>query len=183
MKNYRRENTWFSLCGLNCALCPMHNMENGCPGCGGGEGHQSCAKIRCAIERKIGEFCFECMEYPCEKYLHIDEYDSFITHLHQKADLEKASIIGTENYNLEQKEKIEILNYLLANYNNGRRKTFFCIAVNLLDLPDIREILRQIGENNELSEATEKERGLYVVKAFQDIADKKDIKLKLRKKR
>lgn len=79
--------------------------------------------------------------------------------------------------------KREILNYLLANYNNGRRKTFFCIAVNLLDLPDIREILRQIGENNELSEATEKERGLYAVKAFQDIADKKDIKLKLRKKR
>lgn len=62
-------------------------------------------------------------------------------------------------------------------------KLFFCIAVNLLDLPDIREILRQIGENNELSEATEKERGLYAVKAFQDIADKKDIKLKLRKKR
>ena len=80
------------------------------------------------------------------------------------------------------KRKIEILNYLLANYNNGRRKTFFCIAVNLLDLPDIREILRQIGENNELSEATEKERGLYVVKAFKDIADKRDIKLKLRKK-
>ena len=99
------------------------------------------------------EYCYEGKEYPCEKYLHIDEYDSFITHLHQKADLEKASKIGTENYNREQKEKIEILNYLLANYNNGRRKTFFCIAVNLLDLPDIREILRQIGENNELSEA------------------------------
>lgn len=64
------------------------------------------------------------------------------------------------------KRKIEILNYLLANYNDGRRKTFFCIAVNLLDLPDIREILRQIGENNELSEATGKERSLYVIRAF-----------------
>ena len=179
MKGFKRKNQFLSLCGLNCGLCPMR-LGKHCGGCG--NGNQSCAIARCSLEQGDVEYCYECKEYPCEKYLHIDEYDSFITHLHQKADLEKASKIGTENYNLEQKEKIEILNYLLANYNDGRRKTFFCIAVNLLDLPDIREILRQIEENYELSEATEKERGLYVVKAFQDIADKRDIKLKLRKK-
>ena len=49
MRNYRRSDPAFSLCGLCCALCPMHRMERGCPGCGGGAGHQSCAVIRCAL--------------------------------------------------------------------------------------------------------------------------------------
>lgn len=30
------------------------------------------------------------------------------------------------------KRKIEILNYLLANYNNGRRKTFFLYSGQLI---------------------------------------------------
>ena len=71
-------------------------------------------------------------QYPCEKYQQIDEYDSFITHRRQKADLEKAMSIGIEQYNLEQQEKTQILSYLLSNYNDGRRKSFFCVAVNLL---------------------------------------------------
>ena len=33
MKNYQREYPLFSLCGLNCALCPMH-LNKYCPGCG-----------------------------------------------------------------------------------------------------------------------------------------------------
>ncbi len=34
MRDYRRSDPAFSLCGLCCALCPMHRMEKGCPGCG-----------------------------------------------------------------------------------------------------------------------------------------------------
>lgn len=30
--------------------------------------------------------------------------------------------IGVERYNLQQREKIQILSHLLANYNDGRRK-------------------------------------------------------------
>lgn len=33
MKDYRRVWPLFSLCGLNCGLYPMHQRENGCPGC------------------------------------------------------------------------------------------------------------------------------------------------------
>ena len=35
MKGFTREETRFSLCGLNCALCSMH-LGGYCPGCGGG---------------------------------------------------------------------------------------------------------------------------------------------------
>lgn len=47
--------------------------------------------------------------------------------------------IGVCAYNREQAEKVQILNQLLEHYNDGRRKTFFCLAVNLLELSELRE--------------------------------------------
>ena len=67
MKNYQREYPLFSLCGLNCALCPMH-LNKYCPGCGGGEGNQSCAIFRCGWEHGCPEYCFQCGEYPTVSY-------------------------------------------------------------------------------------------------------------------
>lgn len=156
-------------------------LGNHCGGCG--NGNQSCKIAKCSLEQGNMEYCFECKHYPCEKYQEIDKYDSFITHRRQKSDLEKASIIGIEKYNIEQKEKIQILSYLLSNYNDGRRKNFFCIAVNLLDLPELLEAMDFIKSNDELSSLTIKEQSLYVVEIFQKIADRKNIKLKLNKKK
>ena len=180
MKGFERKNQFLSLCGLNCGLCPMF-LGNHCGGCG--NGNQSCKIAKCSLEQGNMEYCFECKHYPCEKYQEIDKYDSFITHRRQKSDLEKASIIGIEKYNIEQKEKIQILSYLLSNYNDGRRKNFFCIAVNLLDLPELLEAMDFIKSNDELSSLTIKEKSLYVVEIFQKIADRKNIKLKLNKKK
>ena len=33
---------------------------------------------------------------------------------------------------------------LLSGYNAGRKKTLFCIAVNILDLQKLRAVLREI---------------------------------------
>lgn len=40
--------------------------------------------------------------------------------------------MGVEVYNYGQMQKLEILKPLLEGYNDGRRKGFFCLAVNLL---------------------------------------------------
>ena len=48
--------------------------------------------------------------------------------------------IGEEAYNAEQIEKRQILDRLLVEYNDGRKKTFFCLAVNLLSLEDLRTV-------------------------------------------
>lgn len=37
-----------------------------------------------------------------------------------------------------------ILDSLLANYNDGRKKIFFCLTVNLLELVDLKKVLEQI---------------------------------------
>lgn len=180
MKGFERENQLFSLCGLNCGLCPMH-LDNHCPGCG--TGNQSCKIAKCSLEHGGIEYCFQCGEYPCEKYLHIDEFDSFVTHQNQKSDMEKAKKIGIQDYNTEQIEKVEILKYILTNYNDGRRKTFFCVAVNLLDLQYIKEILRQISQISDFENRPLKEKSAYVVNLFKEISDKKNLELKIRKKK
>lgn len=69
------------------------------------------------------EYCWQCAEYPCARYEGIDEYDSFITHRNQRADLEKAQRIGLDAYRKEQAEKCEIPRFLLENYQDGRRKS------------------------------------------------------------
>lgn len=180
MKGFERKNQLFSLCGLNCGLCPML-LGNYCGGCG--NGNQSCKIAKCSLEHGKIEYCYECKQYPCERYQDIDKYDLFITCRRQKADLEKAQSIGIEQYNFEQQEKVKILSYLLSNYNDGRRKTFFCVAVNLLELSEIQEAIKQIQFNDELSSLPFKEQCLYVVEVFQRIADRRNIKLKLIKKK
>lgn len=59
MKGFTRREPLFSLCGLKCGLCRMH-LGGYCPGCGGGEGNQSCAIARCSLEHGGPEFCWDC---------------------------------------------------------------------------------------------------------------------------
>ena len=182
MKGFNRPNQLFSLCGLNCGLCPMFLNKN-CPGCGGGEGNQSCKIARCSLEHDGVEYCFQCSEYPCEKYDHIDDFDSFITHQCRKADLEKARCFGIEAYNVEQVEKAKILDFLLSNYNDGRKKTLFCVAVNLLDLQDLKAALWEIECKPDMKTLTLKEKSAFVENLLQTAASNKNIDLKLHKKR
>ena len=70
MKGFKRENQLLSLCGLNCGLCPMF-FGKYCGGCG--KGNQSCAIAKCSLEHGKVEYCYECEQYPCEKYLNIED--------------------------------------------------------------------------------------------------------------
>ena len=123
MKDFTRADLLFSLCGLNCGLCPMH-LGGHCPGCGGGEGNQSCKIARCSLQHGKPEYCSWCQDFPCEKYEDIDVFDLFVTHQNQKKDLERQKEMGAEAYRAEQKEKICNLKWLLKNCNDGRKKTY-----------------------------------------------------------
>lgn len=180
MKGFVRENQFLSLCGLNCGLCPM-NLDGYCPGCGGGAGNQSCAIARCSIKRRV-EYCFQCPEYPCRNYQNFDRYDSFITHQRRAQDFVTAQQIGITVYCAEQQEKLVLLKKLLEHYNDGRRKSFYCMAVNLLALSQLQAILQQLEEDAGLHKASLKERAAAVVDLLQKAAAEKGIVLKLRKK-
>ncbi|MBS7008766.1 DUF3795 domain-containing protein [Anaerostipes sp.] len=172
MKNFSRKNLLFSLCGLNCGLCPM-NIDGYCPGCGGGAGNQSCKTAWCSLEHDKVEYCFQCKEYPCEQYNSIDEFDSFITHQNRQADFKKAEEGGLEFYTAEQKQKLEMLHFLLQNYNDGRRKSFYCTAVNLLDFEDVKMVMQRIRDEIPPDRTGLKERAKAAAEIFQEKASNK----------
>ena len=120
-----------------------------------------------------------CDEYPCKKYEGADMRDSFVTHKNQFRDMEKVKN-DISAYKMELDTKIQTLEELLTNYNDGRRKGFFCIAVNLLDLADINTIMAQL-KSVMTPETAIKEKAVTAVRLFQALADKKGIELKLRK--
>ena len=191
MKYEVRKNPLFSACGLNCGLCPRFYTvgTSRCPGCAGdgfSDVHPACGILSCC-QRKGLEYCFLCDEFPCKKYDGADLTDSFITHQNQFKDMEKAKQLGTSAYEAELNEKVNILQELLANYDDGRLKGFFCLAVNLLDLADINSIMNQLRNesenvNNEAEPQTAlKSRAEHAVQLFQSLVDKKGIILKLRK--
>ena len=185
MKYQKRDYPLFSACGLNCGLCPRHQMDGAskCPGCAG-EGfltkHPKCGVLSCS-QRKGLEYCYQCSEYPCRKYDGADAFDSFITHKNQLRDNYKAKRIGIESYKFELDQKINALEKLLANYDDGRRKSFLCTAVNLLELADIVGIMARI-ENEVSEDETVKEKASTAVWLLQSAADRQGIDLKLRKK-
>lgn len=183
MKGFTRDNLLFSLCGLNCGLCSMR-MGGYCPGCGGGEGNQSCRIARCAMERGDVEYCFLCEKYPCENYpKDMDDFDSFLTRRGRKRDIARAKRIGLERYTLEQQEKVRILALLLSEFDDGCRKTLYYVGVNLLELPVLRQILHKLEPSPELEKLTPEERSGYAAQLFQQAAQWYGIELQLRKKK
>lgn len=180
MEDSGRKNPLFSLCGLNCGLCSMH-LGGYCPGCGGGAGNQPCAIARCSQEHGNVEYCFECGGYPCKKYEGFTKYDSFITHQNQPSDMDKARQIGIDAYRTELVKKMRILAFLLEGYNDGRRKTLFCLAVNLLALPCLELAFSRIEADTQ-STMTIKEKAVIAVKHLEAAASECGITLKLRKK-
>ena len=128
MKEYTREYPLFSLCGLNCGLCPRHQTDGSsrCPGCGGPDfhlQHPSCAVITCSRKHGDVEFCFQCADYPCARYREMPDADSFISYRNVISDFEKAEREGIETYASELAEKVRIVERLIAEYNDGRKKS------------------------------------------------------------
>jgi hypothetical protein len=97
--------------------------------------------------------------------------------------LKRRDEIGTEEYQKEQGEKADILKWLLDNYNDGRKKSFFCLAVNLLELEDLKTIKRQVSLEDEVDGLPIKERAACVKRMLEDKARERQIELKLRKKK
>jgi len=135
--------------------------------------------LSCCQRRGL-EYCFECAEFPCPKYEGVDESDSFITHKNQFIDMEKAKRIGMDAYRAELDEKIKLLEGLLENYDDGRRKSFFCAAVNLLELPDIKTVIAELEAQTKPGDPV-KEKAKLAARLFQELADERGISLKLRK--
>lgn len=185
MEEYQREYPLFALCGLNCGLCPRHQTKGGskCPGCGGPDfhlKHPACAVITCSRKHGGVEFCFQCTEYPCKRYAMPSNADSFITYRNVLADMETAKTVGIATYTAELDGKVAILERLIKDHNDGRRKAFYCLGVNLLPMEDLEDIMQSIKALDGSSLGV-KERVPSIAALFEQKAKKRKVRLELRK--
>lgn len=151
MRGFQRDNLLFSLCGLNCALCKMQ-LGGHCPGCGGGEGNQSCAIARCGMAHGVA-YCFQCADYPCARYAEGDTADSFVIRRTRGQDMARACAAGVEAYTEALRERRAVLDELLHGWNDGRHASCFVAAASLLPGEALLQALAALREAGEAPEA------------------------------
>ena len=177
-------------CGLDCGLCPRYYTvgSSRCPGCCGPDfwqKHPGCSIITCCVKRKNLEVCAECSEFPCSKFKDTGKYDSFLTHKKIMSNLNSIKEYGTKKFIEKQKKRIKLLNEMLKKYDDGRSKSFYCIATTLLSIRDIEISLdksKQKIKEDKIGLENIKTRSKILKGFLNDLADKQGIELKLRKK-
>lgn len=181
VRGFARDDLRFSLCGLKCCLCPM-KLDGYCPGCGGGAGNQSCAIARCGLDHGGVAYCGQCPDYPCGRYEAFDAYDSFITHQHRRADMERLESVGWEAFHGELAKREEILQVLLEHYNDGRKKNLFCLAANLLELPELERAVERVRAETGGHVLSIQEKAAAASQVLKDAAARQGIELKLNRR-
>jgi hypothetical protein len=181
-------------CGIDCGLCPRFYTvgSSKCPGCCGPDffgKHPSCSYITCCVKKKNLEVCAQCEEFPCSKFeswlVSGEEYDSFLTHKKAHPNLIFIKEHGIEKFIEQQSKQIRLLEQMIENFDEGRSKSFFCIAASLLPVADLETALEQTGqrikadkiESNDIKVKSKILRGL-----LSDMATREGIELKLRSK-
>jgi hypothetical protein len=95
--------------------------------------------------RKL-ESCAQCGEFPCSRFKGGDRRDSFVTKQKTLSNLDMIIEGGLGRFISQQGQRIKLLEVMLAGFNEGRSKSFYCLAVTLLPIADLEESLSKAEE-------------------------------------
>jgi len=175
------------ICGLSCRLCPMYNTEaaSKCLGCKSTTRMAvGCPFITCAVKKKGIEFCWDCEENKtCEKWKKHREAgkksDSFKCYQKLEEDIRFIQKNGIREFEKTQKNREDLLKVMLKDYNEGRSKSYYCIAATVLDIEELKEVITIAKNRTTGLNIKEKSKVLHSI--LDDLAGKKRYWLKLRK--
>jgi hypothetical protein len=161
------------------------NTESRCLGCKSPPRMAvGCPFITCAVKKKGIEFCWECEESnTCEKWKrHREagrEHDSFKCYQTLEKDISFIEKNGISEFEGIQKQREHILKEILRDFNEGRSKSYYCIAATVLDLEELKEAVARAKNESEGMDIKEKSKILHLI--LDAIALKNKYSLKLRK--
>ncbi|MBY8990822.1 MAG: DUF3795 domain-containing protein [Candidatus Lokiarchaeota archaeon] len=177
-------------CGIDCGLCPTYYTKgpSKCPGCCGLDffkKHPSCSIITCCVKNNKFETCAQCSEFPCTKLNQWDVYDSFVCHRVSLYNLNLIKEKGIEEFINQQNKRTKSLKTMLEDFNEGRSKSFYCIASALLPIENLEESISKSkaqikDEGIDLKDLEAKSKILKSL--LNQYANKQNLELKLRKK-
>ena len=175
------------ICGLSCRLCPHYHMDtiSRCLGCKSEDRMTvGCPFITCAVKKKGIEFCWDCEESKiCVKWRKHrttgKKFDSFKCYQKLEDDIAFINKKGVEEFEKVQKIREQLLREILLEFNEGRSKSYYCIASTILGIEELKEAVAKAKKSSEVLEIKEKSKLLHSI--LDKIAIQKRYCLKLRK--
>ncbi len=175
------------ICGLSCRLCPSYHTDakSRCLGCKSQDRISvGCPFITCAIKKKKVEFCWDCQEnMSCEKWRKhrefSNQYDTFKCYQKLETDIAFIQKYGVAKFEKAQRIREQLLREMLQEFNEGRSKSYYCIAATVLEIDELKESLDKARSEAKELEIKDKSKLFHAI--LDEIANQKKYYLKLRK--
>jgi hypothetical protein len=174
------------ICGLSCRLCPHYHTE-GSSRCGGCKTESrmgaGCPFITCALKKKGIEFCWSCEEHTrCEKWKKHREAgkksDSFVSYQKLEDNIAYIQQHGADEFEKEQKMREHLLLQMVREFNEGRSKSYYCIAAAVMETEELEAALKEARSKSDGLAIKEKSKVLHSL--LDAIARQRNYYLKLR---
>lgn len=134
------------VCGLSCRLCPRFHAEgpSRCAGCKGESRMAAgCPFITCAVKRQGIEFCWDCGQSDgCQRWAAHRaagrERDSFLSYAALDGNIASVRRMGIDAFIEDQLDRERLLIEMLEEFNEGRSKSYYCVAATVLRPDELR---------------------------------------------
>ena len=176
------------ICGLSCRLCPRYHTktESKCNGCKSkGRIVVGCPFITCAIKNKNVEFCWECKQHTlCVRWQKSRDFskdhDSILCRQKLEDNISFILKNGVEEFEKQQKIREQLLKEMLQEFNEGRSKSYYCIAATVLEIEELKNtIIEAKAHSKVMGDIKQKSKVLHSI--LDGITESKNYCLKLRK--
>jgi hypothetical protein len=135
-------------------------------------------------QKKGVEFCWDCEEHEtCQKWMKHRESgkkaDSFKCYQKLEDDIAFVRKNGADAFEKTQKEREYLLKEMLREFNEGRSKSYYCIAATVMETGELEAALSEARKESDGLEMRERSRVLHAI--LDETARQRNYLLKLRK--
>jgi hypothetical protein len=174
-------------CGLSCRLCPQFYTkgESRCGGCKTKNRMAvGCPFITCAVKKSGIEFCWKCTVSPsCEKWKNhkkfSKQHDTFVCYQKLEDNIKFIQSNGVEEFVSLHHTRGKMLQEMLEGFNEGRSKSYYCIAATVMEIDELKEAIKKAKEDSVALDMKGKSKLLHSI--LDAISEQRGYNLKLRK--
>jgi hypothetical protein len=176
------------VCGLSCRLCPAYHRQtqSRCPGCKSAfRQGAACPFVTCAVKKQGVEFCWQCNEsQTCARWKkHAQDrqaHDSFVCYQKIDSNIATMQTAGVDEFEKQQAAREKLLKQqMLAEFDEGRSKSFYCVAGTVLEVGELEGALEEARKKAEGLQLKEKAKVMHT--ELDRVAKERGYLLKLRK--
>jgi hypothetical protein len=143
-----------------------------------------CSFITCAVKKRGIEFCWQCPEQDdCQRWRRRrawgKHHDSFVCYKRLEDNNFFIKHKGISAFAKEQQAREQLLTAMLDEFNEGRSKSYYCIAATVMEIQELKQSITQARNESKGMDIKGKSKTLHSI--INGVAAKRKYHLKLRK--